>query len=536
MLRKALEDYLDGIRRERDLDAPLLALFSAMGFHDVHFLHGVSEYGKDFIAKRFDRGALRQYVWQSKARDIGMPQWRDVKQQLLDAATSTLAHPGFDPSLPRSVILTTNGRLVGNAPIDMQDFRKYVERNLKAALIEVWDRERFLELFEHYGPERIHATSASRDYATYGQFFTCFGAALTGELTGRKVERHSESWLTSESTAVQRTMIAVLEAELLASACREHGLGYIGIYCLLCAFRAVALQLHGESPQSSERLVELANAILREVFVRSAEIIDKFQPEAAPDGAFLDSIKGSGLFVAYPVHCSRMLELFALRYSLADAEARQSVALRLERFVKSEPGAAHPISDSYAVPIVAACRVLVDSGLLNAARSLCERAAVWLGDRYQNGGAGLASVDADERAEFFQLAGERFTGTAVEREDSSFIATALIDLACFLRDEELYACIVHDVACCRIVPTYYQPQDTEGQFRVGGSDVVRFPNIVFAEAIVPFETLSHGEHLVGEPRSFTLQRILSPTAFLALSLVLRDRYFTTTWTSGIRSN
>ena len=41
-----------------------------MGFHDIHFIHGNIEFGKDFIAKRTEDNRVIQYAFQSTAGDI----------------------------------------------------------------------------------------------------------------------------------------------------------------------------------------------------------------------------------------------------------------------------------------------------------------------------------------------------------------------------------------------------------------------------------------------------------------------------------
>lgn len=50
MLANVVESYLDSLE-EREFDAPFMALLRALGFWDIHLLHGPFEFGKDFIAK-----------------------------------------------------------------------------------------------------------------------------------------------------------------------------------------------------------------------------------------------------------------------------------------------------------------------------------------------------------------------------------------------------------------------------------------------------------------------------------------------------
>jgi hypothetical protein len=139
--------YLDSLT-EREFDAPFMALLRAVGFYDIHFLHGQFEFGKDFIAKLGGGEGPTQFAFQTKAGDIDGAAWREVRNQLEDIRMNALAHPSFDQTLPRRMLLVTTGRLTGAAPLNAQQYKEYVE---KTAGIEfdVWDRERLVELLLH---------------------------------------------------------------------------------------------------------------------------------------------------------------------------------------------------------------------------------------------------------------------------------------------------------------------------------------------------------------------------------------------------
>ncbi len=125
MLRNVLEDYFSSIREERDFDFPLTSLLRAMGFYDIHFVHGSREIGKDFIAKKVEDDREYQYAIQSKRGDINQTKCADeILPQLLLASLSGLSHPQFDKGMPRRVVLVATGRLVGNAPLILQDFNE----------------------------------------------------------------------------------------------------------------------------------------------------------------------------------------------------------------------------------------------------------------------------------------------------------------------------------------------------------------------------------------------------------------------------
>ena len=86
MLRNVLEDYLSSIN-ERDFDYPLGSLLQAIGFYDIHLTHGKTEFGKDFIAKKIDDGAIHQYSIQSKKGDIKQAHFRnEIMGQLMEAS------------------------------------------------------------------------------------------------------------------------------------------------------------------------------------------------------------------------------------------------------------------------------------------------------------------------------------------------------------------------------------------------------------------------------------------------------------------
>jgi hypothetical protein len=117
---------------------------------------------------------------------------------------------------------------------------------------------------------------------------------------------------------------------------------------------------------------------------------------------------------------------------------------------------------------------------------------------------------------------------APPKRDDSFIATALLDLAALLRDDSLYRDVENDTRANRVFPRYYQPQDSAAQFLIDGENVVAFPNMRFAKELGG-DPFSYGAHLDGEPRTFTIAAKFGPGSLFAIALLLRDRYFPTTW-------
>lgn len=126
MLDGVVDLYLQGVS-EREFDMPLMALLISRRFYDIHKLHGLFEFGKDFIAKREDEGVVHQYAIQSKAGDINLSSWRSVRSQIDEARYNGIAHPSYSRSLPRKAILVTTGRLVGGAAGDAQEYMAFFE-------------------------------------------------------------------------------------------------------------------------------------------------------------------------------------------------------------------------------------------------------------------------------------------------------------------------------------------------------------------------------------------------------------------------
>ena len=252
MLRDVVAGFLDTVT-EREFDAPLIALLAARGFTDVHFLHGPFEFGKDFIAKgpkpaygdtRTGDPAswtMHQFALQSKAGDLDLTKWREVRTQLDDARLDGLAHPSFDRDLPRAGVLVTTGRLTGGAPVQAQDYRT-TERHRGRPDVEVWDRERLLEWLADSPDAGLAGTSD-------GPVLALAGAIDAQQITLPALERRGRAWLpavpgslhaatdpAAEVAARQRR--AAVEAAVLGNRLRRHGRTDLAAMTALLLLRA----------------------------------------------------------------------------------------------------------------------------------------------------------------------------------------------------------------------------------------------------------------------------------------------------------
>jgi hypothetical protein len=317
-----------------------------------------------------------------------------------------------------------------------------------------------------------------------------------------------------------------LEAELLASACLQNDLRYEAIICVLAQLRTTLAALHSQHTalESLRTAHDAAVARLTDLCDRYVRAVD--DARAANQGSLLDAVAGAPI-VSYPVECARALEMCALSFFLGTEEQR-SRAERCLLGLLQEDGAAHPVSDRFAVTYVAAGLALVATGHQDELRALLNRVVIWVADRYEQG-MGLAEFDAPPLREVQFLLGFPFRGVGVEPRTSSLLATVLCDLAAFLGDQAFFANVVNEFKAVELAFEYFQPLDTEGQFEIEGEDVRQYPNVEYTDAPGVFADFAFGTHVRDEPRSFALADRVGLPPYAGLMLLLRDRYFPGLW-------
>jgi hypothetical protein len=533
VLQNVLEDYLESIGsgREREFDLPFMSLLAAMGFTDIHLTDGVAEFGKDFIAKRVEEGKPIQYSFQSKAGDINQPTWRNsIQGQMLESVLSPRTHPNFDLSLPHQTVLVLTGRLVGNAPLCVPDFNDTLARINKRPL-EVWDRPKLIQLLTVHGLEGVHRATAA-GFAHYGRFYSLYGKSIQGLLSEREIAAYSYYWVNEPHEMVQRMLVAAVEAESIARKCIENGLDYEAFTCYLGFLRALMHALYNaEDPENIGQLKQLHQRTLGTIRQLCAQLLTSFRRNwLQADRNFLSLVAGPIQIITYPVLCSRALEFTGLLYLLeGDAKRKKEIADFLEEFTSAEPGTSHPVSDRYAVSLIPSVLALCHAGRHQTAENILRSATVWLCDRYEKG-AGLSSFESSVEDEVATLLGYPFEAVQVRQHPSSFLATLLCDLACFIGNPQLYEDVVNDVKAVEIVPQYWQPSDSLGQFSVEAEDVVQYPTAInHSDKYTPFVEMNFAEHIKSEPREFKIAGLTGSTSYMALCLLLRDRYFPSLW-------
>lgn len=467
MLRDVVGTFLDTLT-EREFDGPLLALLHARGFTDVHFIHGAFEFGKDVLAKKTDPATdqTRQYVIQSKAGDIGQPEWRAVRPQLEECEYNTIGHPSFDPDLPRVAVLVTTGRLKGAAPADVTEYRKSVEARGLADLV-IWERP---DLIEWLCDDPFVGVAGETFQADLMGVLT---SVKDGGVTDRRIETYTRRWLPPAGTAPRASVEAAI---LVNSLLRTKRLDLA-----LC----VGLQLIRATEHDPAASHDAKSAAKRLVLGLALQICDQTEPLLKDPLDFVRSTVGQLALLTYPVICCRVAEALALGLALAREAGDGAAATRFEEALRAfaeQPGAARPVGDLFAHSVVAVTVMLATSDSA-AAKAYLGRVARWMFDRYDEelAGLGLASLAEDEEKTAERLLAGSLASTTMHRRTSSYLATVVLDLALHLEEKDLYEAARDNVGALRIVPQTTSADEGKAGWARGGTDVWPLPRVEFEE-------------------------------------------------------
>jgi hypothetical protein len=508
LLEDVVASFLDSVT-EREFDAPFLALLRAHGFSKIHLLHGQFEFGKDMIAQRGDPPT--QFVFQTKEGDINLGKWTSsVRGQVDVMRLNTLAHPDFDPALPREGILVLTGRLIGGAPLEVQNYVQQV--GTAEPTFDVWDRERLIELF-------TASPGAGLMGSSDGPLLELIGRIDLEKVTESRIERFSERWIGGAEGAHWK---ALLEAAVVANRLRGAERLDLAAFTSLCLLRAIWATVHGteELPETvtaqHEAAVAMFDAYGRMVWELCSE--ELFGPEAL----IRDDI---GLLVTYPVQCARLLEVLGL-YGLREDDAADDIAAWLEQFMTAQPGAAHPLSDRWAVSLIPAI-VLVGRRNRSPCRIFLTDVLRWLGDRHDQGGLGLAGPHAEPEEEVEYFLGDCLDHVQLEPRRASYLAAVVLDLAAALEDAELYDLAYNEVGALDIRPFVALPRDDVSQYMTSGHgvDVPVNTSPRYAESFSDGAGWRTALHHDDDLTRYFLGRLGRYWDQLSLSVVTRDRHW-----------
>ncbi|WP_461170836.1 hypothetical protein [Arthrobacter sp. Z1-15] len=463
MLRDVVGTFLESLT-EREFDAPLIALLSSQGFTDIHFIHGSFEFGKDIIAKRVcpETGEVLQYAIQSKAGDIGLPGWREVRPQLEESEYNTRAHPNYDASLKRVAVLVTTGRLKGAAAVDAQEYKQTVEARGRTG-IEFWDRLTLTDWL-----------SSNPDSGLMGRpnrhFLEIVARVATGKLSERDVEKYTRRWLSTGGGPSNNLGLACIEAAIISNKFRLKQRLDLASIVALNLLRAVVTADH--EPGKDGLAVSA-----RRLFVSYAEqLLHQVEPLLDDPYTFARSVAGPFSIVTYPVVTMRLFEIFGLLVKVAEVEGYAEVAARARVAVvtlaRKHPGSGRPVSDEFAISLFAPVLVLRTSDLI-----LCQRylhaVAEWILDRYESksGGLGLGAIGDPEEVVVERLLGGSLESTQLTYRQQSFVATAVLDLTHLLGFGELHEALRENLDALDVQPIELAVAPERAFWRRGGEGV-----------------------------------------------------------------
>jgi hypothetical protein len=479
-----LDAYLDGLKSEREFDAPFVVLLRGLGFFDIHFLHGKWEFGKDFIAKRVEAGRTIQYAFQTKGGDLDLSAWRDARHQVDELRRNVLGHPRFDRALDRRAVFVTTGRLVGAAPTEAQEYKRYLEEDLHELSFETWERGELVDYLQQVPLLGVSpATSLVRALVDIDE----------DAFPDAGVERVTSRWI--EAAYADRPWAAALEAAIVAGALgrrnRDDLAAEVGVGLVRAAW-FWETRSGGSWPTS-----ELSR-IGRLLFASFAFAV--WGRCAASDLDPVSFIADRGIpfpFVGYPVASLKLANLLGLlvlllqderQTGLAPGESTADTLVGLEvadedrirtflaRFAGAHPGVRHPISDRWAVPLLNAVVALGSEQELAA--SVLREAARWLVGRYDDG-LGLAGWGADESTEVRFLLGGPLEHVTNTKRDQSYLATVILDLCAVLGIGDLYEDLRADLTSAGIFPTMLEVPDTTAQYVRDDPELRQVPNVPY---------------------------------------------------------
>jgi len=541
MLRNVLDDYLANIAAESSLIAPFMALLAAMGFEDIHFVHGPFEFGKDVITKKRQGETLVQYVFQLKRGDMSVGKWRsEVRGQVETALSSNLGDPAFNSDGPVEVVLVLTGRRLGAVQLELKDFTAEVPerfgREARPRGFDVWDRDTLVEQFAKHGLEGVNRITVG-GVLDYGAFFTAYGQVLADQMSPRALEEYSRRWLDEPKEVAPRLLIACAEAEAFASKFLERGEYYEAVTSYAGAARAVQRSVFDE--EGVEFHVSLYEAIL-DAITQILKIFKSRLLASLDEKGLLPLVVGNALPLSYAVQCCRTLELLGLLYFLdgvrdKNEERQASIVELIERIHSQDPGTVHPLSDVFAVGYVPPVLALLHASKSQAASKLLAETTVFVCDRLEDG-KGIAGPYATPEEELEWVFATLLPALQVHHRRNCLIATVLCDLAAMTCDESTYKDVLNDLLAAGAAFWFLTVPDTPVQFGLPGKGSIMFPNIEYVEEAPDLNGMNFGNHLETVPETYKLTSMLGTNAYLLLSFLMRDRYFPKLWLQMIRNS
>ncbi len=511
MLKSVIEDYLISIK-ELQFFLPFSHLLEAKQYYDIHLVHGSTEFGKDFIAKKKECDSVIQYSFQIKAGDINLSKFRaEVKPQLLEAYTNKLSHPNFDDRLEYKVVFVTTGNVLQPASIDFQEFNKFLKSKLTVHEIEVWEKDRLISEFVNIGLEPFF--NIHKSPILIGSFFNFYSKITNDQpIDFLAIERYSHYWLSLDWERIENRLEVFFEGYFFSKLFLERKRHYEAILMLSALIRCLVKNKIYQDYQPI--IAKYVNEILESFF-------QKFDDYYSNNPSILVSeCRGFFSIFYYPANCLKSLELLSL-YILTNDHCNKKIIATFTNIFKNEQGAEHPLSDNYAVSIVLISLALLKLKQVDDAKKFLNNVTIWLCDRYEN--LGLSGIGATEQEEIEQLLSENLTGYTCSNKRTSFIANTLLDLSYLIGDSGFYTDIANELKAVSIIPEFYHVLDFDSLFTYEHPAILSQHDSEFSLELKD----NYSPMIEYERRESKLKLVGGSNEFLYLMILLRDRYFPT---------
>jgi hypothetical protein len=508
MLRSVIDDYLTSTK-ELQFFLPFLQLLELRGYHDIHLVHGTTEFGKDFIAKMREPGGEVQYSFQIKVGDVNLSRFRtEIKPQLLEAVTNRLSHPNLDRSLPYRVVLVTTGVIHPTATIEFQEFNRFVEEKLNATPIVTWEKPKLTADFLNIGIEPFFDLHRAPELA--GRFFR-FYSQITNEepLSFFDIETYSKYWLEFDwSNAVNRFQV-FFESYFFSKLLLDKGRHYESTLVLASLVRVLIRS--GAYSDYRRTIQEYLDEILISHFGKARTKYKTTQP-------YLLDHEGVFAIFYHPLSCLRTLELLSL-YILTSPSTNKDLESFFLRMLDEQKGCYRIISDNYAVSIVFVTLALLRLSETDRLRKFLNNVCVWLCDRRAE--VGIAALGSSLRQEIEQLLSENLEGLSNQNNAGGFAACACLDMAHLLGDKKVVEDIANDFRASETILEFCHVLNDDALFIHDHDTIVTSTDSEFAldcredySQIISYERKANSI-------SFREKYLLM------LVFLLRDRYFPT---------
>jgi hypothetical protein len=251
---------------------------------------------------------------------------------------------------------------------------------------------------------------------------------------------------------------------------------------------------------------------------------DRCDDELLEPPPMVDAHQEFGFWVTYPVRCMRLAEILGLLGLWRRAHGRdwQDIAAWLARLLVGQPGAAHPISDRFALSL-APPAVLLGADHAEILTAWLRDVVKWTADRHEGQSLGLAGVDADPAQELDYLLGD-LEHVDLTPHPESLVAGMVLDLASALELGELYDLARHEFLAVEVIPDLrHPPAGADGWLR-SGQGLRQELNPPYPDTYVAGDGWEMAPHHHGNDQAAWASQLGLEWEALATWCLLRDRF------------